>query len=86
MRRVDGALDAAEADPPPGAKVVLDAARSPAGAAAAGAAAAAARGAVALGGTALKAAIPVGKWALGATAKAAVGLVVGNQRKKDEKK
>ena len=93
LRRVDGALDAAEADPPPGAKAVLDAARGPAGsavgAAVGGVASAAARGAVAVGGTALKAALPVGKTVLAAGFRAAVGLVVkgggGGDTKKKKK-
>ena len=54
----------------------------------ASAATAAARGAVAVGGSALKAALPVGKTVLAAGLKAAVGLVVrrgGDQQKKGEK-
>ncbi len=86
MRRVDGALDAAEAAPPPGAKAVLDAARGPAGAAVGGVASAAARGAFAVGGSALKAALPVGKTVLAAGLRAAVGLVVKNQGEKEKKK
>jgi hypothetical protein len=86
LRRVDGALDAAEAAPPPGAKAVLDAARGPAGAAVGGVASAAARGAFAVGGSALKAALPVGKTVLAAGLRAAVGLVVKNQGEKEKKK
>jgi len=51
-----------------------------------GVASAAARGAFAVGGSALKAALPVGKTVLAAGLRAAVGLVVKNQGDKEKKK
>ena len=74
LRQVDASLERAETAPPPGARALLDAARGPAGRAAAAGAAAAARGVAAAGGAAVKAALPVGKWALGAGVKAAAAL------------
>ena len=74
LRKVDASLERAETAPPPGARALLDAARGPAGRAAAAGAAAAARGVAAAGGAAVKAALPVGKWALGASVKAAAAL------------
>eukprot|EP00884_Botryococcus_braunii_P012562 jgi/Botrbrau1/21306/Bobra.0184s0017.1 len=87
LRRIDRSLDEAEANPPLPAKVMWDVARGPVGAAAAKGATVAARTTVKVGGEALKAAAPVGKWALEQGFRAAVGLVtysIQSAQKKDK--
>ncbi|KAK9837130.1 hypothetical protein WJX81_005014 [Elliptochloris bilobata] len=79
VRRVDASLDEAEDAPPAAAKALWAVARGPVGSATARGVTAAALVTVKAGTTALKAAAPVGKWALKQGVKAAFGLMTGTQ-------
>ncbi|KAK9806798.1 hypothetical protein WJX72_003059 [[Myrmecia] bisecta] len=82
LRQVDARLDEAAGNPPAPAVAIWNAARGPVGTATAKGVGTAAKVTVKVGAEALKAAAPVGKWAMQQGVKAALGVFTSSQSKK----